>query len=404
MHLFLALGRSGWGETILGVELARDLVRLGEAVRFVAHVSMAPVLAGGPWDCEFVGDGPGPRLSTRLSAHIARHRAQSVVLVDFAVATRSLERLGVDPADLLSYGVPVIALDSWNSRVTGREMDVYGRRTDVMSPLIDDLRHLLVPSPLSAPVAAPGVYGALPPPLSPAAHLRDATRQRLGLTRGDKVVLVCTATWQEPGYLATDPVRRGVSLAGRELICLYTRMLGADVHLVHVGPTRFEASGLLGDNYHRLPPMPPHEFAELVPGVDLLVSLNISATTVAQAVANGVPALVLGCDGASGERARARLGPDPLLLDWAARHLPLYPFDLWPLGLRRFLAPLLDRNPYKDVVNQTDVLDADRFHAVASALLRDGDARHRYRQDAHDYTGAVRDLPSGGEVLLSFLH
>ena len=66
-------------------------------------------------------------------------------------------------------------------------------------------------------------------------------------------------------------------------------MLGADVHLVHVGPTRFEASGLLGDNYHWLPPMPTREFAELVPGVDLLVSLNISATTVAQAVATVCP-------------------------------------------------------------------------------------------------------------------
>ena len=119
MHLFMALGRSGWGETILGVELARNLVRLGEAVRFIAHVSMVPVLAGGPWDCEFVGDGPGPWLSTLLSAHIARHRTESVVLVDFAVATRSLERLGVDPANLFSDGVPVIALDSWRQQGHG---------------------------------------------------------------------------------------------------------------------------------------------------------------------------------------------------------------------------------------------------------------------------------------------
>jgi hypothetical protein len=95
-------GRSGWGETVLGVELARYLVRLDEAVRFIAHVNMVPVLASGPWHCEFVGDGPGPWLSTLLSAHIARHRAKSVVPVGLRRRHASLERLGVDPANLLS--------------------------------------------------------------------------------------------------------------------------------------------------------------------------------------------------------------------------------------------------------------------------------------------------------------
>ena len=57
-------------------------------------------------------------------------------------------------------------------------------------------------------------------------------------------------------------------------------------------------------------------------------------------------------------------------------HPPLSPFDLWPPGLCRFLAPLLDRNPYKDVVNHTDVLDADpRLALVAAHILVGDEAR-----------------------------
>jgi hypothetical protein len=123
-------------------------------------------------------------------------------------------------------------------------------------------------------------------------------------------------------------------------------------------------------------------FDELLAASDLLLTLNVAATTIGTALAARVPVLALGS---------------------AGRHPDVHPFRVWPLGLAGFLAPVLAGNPYLDAIETAELLDGDATVAACRRLLHDPVARdaHLGRRDA--YVATLSRLPSGADLFLSTL-
>jgi len=84
---------------------------------------------------------------------------------------------------------------------------------------------------------------------------------------------------------------------------------------------------------------------------------------------------------------------------WMENTLPIFPFALWPLGYHKFLAPLLERNPYLDALDLAEVLDESLVQGRLSTLLFDTSAREEQIHRQAAYLSAVRSLPNGPDVI-----
>lgn len=399
-HLVVALGRS-WGRVRIAHDIATALCANGERVTLLFNQALAGKLTGTGVRLQPVRDDMGPLLRPYLDSVIAQARPETIVLCDYSSNATVLGQNGVEPTRLLRDDVRVCALDIWDIDVTGVEADVFdGRQPASGAPTwADALRRTerLRPVPILWPRGqGSGHFCYLPEPGRPAMADRRDARQRLGIGSREKVVLFCTAKWQHRTY---------PSAAGERMAAALPRLLaddlgraGNDVHLVHVGPASLGLESQLGARYHWVAPVSIAAFEALLASADLLISANVSASTVAGAMQVDVPVLILqnaiGAD--SVDEAEAAFGRplSPRRRDWLASSLPFYPFALWPIGFHRFLSPVLRGNPYMEAVTVAELLDDAGVESALSRLLRDPGGRADQLQRQAAYLRRVRSLPS----------
>jgi CheY-like chemotaxis protein len=213
-------------------------------------------------------------------------------------------------------------------------------------------------------------------------------------------VLFCTNRWQ---HQRPDGLFKRQAEALPRLLAQYIARLGESVHLVHAGPEAYDLEIQLGKRYHWLPPLAPADFESMIAAMDLMVSANISATTIAKAMTHGVPVVVLqnSASVTSREDAEAAVASESSvwLRAWLEQAVPLLPFSLWPVGFHRFLTPLLRDNPYVAALDIAEILDERRTEATLAGLLFEPSRRedHLHRQSA--YLNQIRSLPTGAETI-----
>jgi Family of unknown function (DUF6365) len=418
-HLILALNTEGLGEGVLGLNLARDLLSQGDEVFFLAHESNEKLFQKGlPYMC-FTSEAAA-LLMFYVSMCLASFRASSIILSDYLATMLFCELAGLDPRVLMSFGVPIAAIDTWDSSKSLDHIDLFVNGFDQAIPRLHNVMSIC-PVPFLAPHPDSHFYRSLPMRTTSRQMGRNSARKQLGLPDGAKVVLFCTAQWQHPGpapkrvrknttprhreYLKQWHMFRHLSESLPELLAEYVARLGKQVHLVHVGPRAFPLEEIMEGRYHWRPALPPGAFDQLLSAMDLLVTANISATSISKAMVHEVPVMVLqnGVLAGSREEAEAQMpeAASPGLKAWLKRSAPFFPFALWPLGYRRFVAPLLQGNPYVGAVEVVEMLDERRVEAALYGLLFEATSRgeHAHRQAC--YLSQVRSLPTGAQIIRS---
>jgi hypothetical protein len=143
--------------------------------------------------------------------------------------------------------------------------------------------------------------------------------------------------------------------------------------------------------------------AALCEAADLMLGLNQSAGTLLHAVAAGLPAVVVvNSAGGSADEVAAALGHPPSadLRAWLDGAAPLHPFRVWPLGLHRFLAPVLRGNPYERALRTVELLDEEGLLSACRALLHDAAARADARAEQARYRTLAARRPTPAEAFL----
>ena len=365
-YLFLALAGASYGESTLARRIAIELHARGDEIVVLSSSTLAPLWKQAPVRFGAI-DKLREEIEPAVAGVIAKQRIDVLVLVDLTATIVAARLSGVDPAFVHRVGARVIALDIWDLPATNRKWDVGG---DVLDLSGVDVPARLVPCPFASP-ATSGAYNALPavaPAPAPGAR---------------RYILITTAIWQtlawhgaaHAGILETVP-----RLAIAELAAL-----GVDV--VHVGPKPWPGSDVLGNRYSWHERVPPDDMLALVAGAQLLVTLNLAATTIVTALACGVP-VVVGVSSFAAATADAL--PAALPPEVRAKLAPVYPFVVWPLGLHDFMQPVLDGNPFCDAVRTAEVLVPGALAAACRDLLADPEpARARIAA----YLETVRALP-----------
>jgi hypothetical protein len=350
-HLFVAPSRAAFGEVVLALRLAERLAARGEHVSFLAP-STCDVLLTDRRIARGSIDKVVRHLDVALPEIVRDRRCDRVVLVDLTLACIAAAVARVDPEFLARLPVPTIALDVWNLAATDLVWDVGG----VEWTLPDVVRRIdrrLVPVPFARPDADAGCYDALPDTQPLGADERARVRAELGVG-GATLVVLPTARFQA---LPLTPAQRSLvdTLPGR--VRRLIRRSG--VELVHVGPAPLPD---MPPGYRHLGPLEPRAFLALVGAADVVLTINQAATTITSAIALEVAVV-------------CAVGRRP------------FPFRVFPLGLDRFLAPVLAGNPYTDAIATVDWDDED---ALVAAVLGPHDEQ---RARARRYRDRVRALP-----------
>lgn len=398
-HLFLALSTKGFGETILGLQVARRLRQRGEEPVFLIHESSVPLLQSSPFEFMTISEHAGALLPMFV-AELADHDTATIILSDFFTTDLWLDHHGLDHEFLTQRGVPIVAIDTWCIKTTGAAIDIYWQKTRQFEDWTDELAMVIQPVPLAPPAAGRQVYSCLPRPADAGPAGRDGLRARLGIADTDKVALFCTAGWQQTKYSCEHAQRFAAALP--VLLARYWQRLGPDVHLVHVGPHSYEMP--LDGRYHWLSQLAPAEFDAVLGGADLLLTANISSTTIAKAMVSGIPVLAM----INSHEIRhagdlARLGhvvDDEDAAPWARQNLPLYRYYMWPVGYYRFLDPLLRDSAYLEAVPTVELLDRRAVVTQIEALLHAPAARALALRRQARYVASLEGLPDPADLVM----
>ncbi len=396
-HLLLALGRAAYGELTLGLRLAWELHARGDQVLFLTPASLAARLEGTP----FRGPPIDPfyrRVDELLPAIAEDERCDDVVLVDLTSHLVACRLYGLGTTFPARLEVPLFAIDIWDLDATTRSWDTGDGALELPPSPIDAARRLR-PVPFVRPDAA-GAYDALP---APPAHAPDraAARAALGLADEQRLVLLTTASWQRRPRFHSAYHERLVDRVP-ELLLAHLARLPAEARVVHVGPAPFACAGILGDRLVHHPLLPAAEFERLLAASDLLLNLNQAATSVGTALAAGLPvATVVSSFHGTAEEIAAALPspPSPSLRAWLERAAPLHPWRVWPLGLHAFLAPVLEANPYRDVVPELELLDEEGTPRRLRDELFDEETRARRRELLGAYRERLAALPRAADLM-----
>jgi hypothetical protein len=397
-HLVLAFGGFSWGEASFGVRIARELHHRGHKVAFVAHSALRRLLVGLECPVELVSSDSDLRRLVETAVE-PRCDLASIVLADASIATEVLEAAGIEPARLLASPAPVVAVDTWDAAATGHIIDSGFDRTRRAAGAMDGAALRILPAPFLPPEGRATRCRALPSRIDVAPDDRRRLRASLGLDEGARVILVCTALWQME--------RDAADAAVPALVSAYVAQLGDAVHVVHVGPAASALGRFLGARYHWQPSLTRSRFDLLMGSADLLLSLNLSASTIAKAIASRLPIVVLqnAVEAATREDAaatvgRAESGP---VAQWLADAAPIPRFRVWPLGYFDYLAPIVDGNPYQETFVTCELFDPHDFIETCHHLLFDAGSRDalRHRQDA--YHRRLQSLPTPAEAIAAFV-
>jgi len=407
--LFLALSQRGYGETVIGMSLARQLSPLGTQCHFVVEARAEPVVSHGGFGYSVLSESMGPLAGQALDDVVASVRPDALVLSDYVIFTRTMRTaFQLDPWFIDRYQLPVLPIDIWALDGRDLEIDFGGRAGRPIHPRIRQLAGHLQPVPLAHPRAAAGGR-AFPFRLSDAdGRISRRTRghllSTLGIPRGHRLALITFAGWQR----APDPryAERFHRMARRVplLLARYLRSLPPTTHFMVVGDLPDALRALPADRLIALPSCSPRRFGVLAAAADLLISLNAASTAVAEAVLADVPAVVfsnrftLTEADLAGDLAGGPEKVSDFVRSWLAGTVPIYPFRIWPLGYHRFLEPLLAGNPYSDALATAELLDEDGAVTVLEAALYDQATRDAYARARADYHRIVASLPGTCET------
>ncbi len=399
-HLVLALNAKGIGELWLGLRVAMDLKSVGDRVYFLTLEGNTMALRGS-FPFSTFKMATSPLLPLLVERWIRDLRAASIIFADYLTCGVFLRSKGLSPATFRKLDVPIIAIDTWDSAKTSCVIDCFVGDTEHVPPWRDEVKPIC-PVPFLCPDTS-DAYQSLPELTAVPAKVRKHVRHALDLRPTDRAILFCTAKWQHMAYPSETGRRLAASLP--QLVADYVARMDGSVHLVHVGPQAYPLGDVLKERYHWIAPLPPREFDLLVSSMDLLLSANVAATTIAKAMVARVPTLVLqnSVSGASVEEVEQASGRtvSPRTREWVRASVPLYPFSLWPVGYYRFLRPVLDDNPYIQALDVVEVLDEDNFTGALSRLTMDRAAREEQLHRQAAYLTKVSACPTAAERVLS---
>ncbi|WP_370942143.1 DUF6365 family protein [Amycolatopsis sp. cg5] len=404
----------GYGETFVGRSLADQLTAGGVQNHFVTTQAVESLFGEGVYPYDVIDADPERSVHEVVERVMTEVRPDAIVLADYTNYWGHMVRNNAaeDPWFIEKYGVPLLPIDMWEWENTRFAYDFCGRGwgREYDRHILDMDVHL---RPVPVAHVDPGPSGkGYPYRLTapePAAdeRTRAAIFAEFGLSPEDRLVMIPVSGWQQPKEVTRQTTDMMVRLGERvpELLVHYLNQLPDRTHVLIVGPVPEPFAKFPADRLHVLGPCAPDRYQRLLASADLLLSLSMSAVTLARAVLMGTPGMLLtnrftvtGRDEVS-EVDRALGGLSPVVRSWLEEVAPVDPFLHWPKGLFHFVEALTKDNGYLSALARAELFDETAAVETMHGILYEPAAREKLAEAQSAYVRAVDALPSTPDVL-----
>jgi len=363
--LVLCMSHISYGETRMGLSLARQLVAAGFDVHLMGEVYSEGILRSSGMPYTLFSRMYGLPSDYILDDLINNKKPDLIILADYFIYSQ-MHRGGLNagPWTILDYGIPVIPIDCWEWNETNMLVDVYfdEKKTMPIDAKIFEMPAYLRPIPFchlpdkSCPKAFH--YHLYEPNIESGQGDKKWLRESLGLRDCDKIIMMTQSTWQDDcdyDMLA----RKSENIFS--LICYYIDKLPENVFMLIVGDVS-ETKILNNKRLLVRPRCDPSVFNRIVLSVDMLLSLNISSTALTYAVNNHIPAIALtnNCNYIclqDVERFAETNKGGEYVVKWLRNNIPFYKFRLFPWGLYELMEAVCKDNQYFKCFEQINVLN-----------------------------------------------
>lgn len=378
--LFLVTSFWASGELMIAREFAKNLKEAGHEVAFVLPPSHIKKLKS---RLKAYGLIPKSRKLNQLLFHEIAYSFQPdlVILSDFLNYHFASKQYGIVREDLNIFKARIATFDNYNWSKKRLGMDTYGFYSSLPRQVrLEDYGHRIIPCPLENPDALDEdslAYALCQGPIQRSDREKEKIYDHFQLDPNKKTIFLTTATWQERTVKEVR-VQNFIKKANETYLELVNK-LKKQTQVVLVG-TEDKIFGE-GKNLHYFSKLASEEFDDLISIANLYIGRNLISTSMVRMVLSGLPCLCL----------VNSLVKNNSLEDYA------YPFRMFPVGWYDFLTPLLENNPYYDLVDMVEIFSGSKTldHVVASLEQSREDYYHRLGQ----LTERLSRLRSPNEII-----
>lgn len=179
-----------------------------------------------------------------------------------------------------------------------------------------------------------------------------------------KIILVSNAKWQE-NYIQNEKIDKFIELANLIFHQILMRLAETEI-VISIGEKNGNSRRY--PQYITLDSMPSNEFDRYVQMSDLYIGRNITSTSMIRIALSGIPCVNI-------ENSRVSLCEEDLnkLSEFTGIDIKnidkIYRFMMFPVGWYEFLKPLMDGNPYSEIVKRCELFDVESTFDVIQDLL-----------------------------------
>jgi hypothetical protein len=394
---FIVTSYWAYGELAIAMDFASRARDGGHNALFVIPPSHESIVKQSGFDYMILLP-KSKKINIRLLNAIEKtFRPDMVILSDFLNYVFCEAHYGLQSDDLAIFSGKIGAFDIYDFGSSQGKVDTYGFLARNMQQLsVDRYDVLLQPCPVNHTSGKAGkifrykLFGTL---RACSEEERSDSREKLGIAKKEKLVLLTSAIWQQQYRLYEDiaPFIRACNKNTEAIL----RALGPEYKIVSVGAQSLFTEGA-PDNFRHFDKLPPARFREVAASCDVCVSNNYISTSMARAVLEGIPVLLLSNSIVKSESKEQWLRYDgrqlPAILDECRR---AYPFRMFPVGWYGFLKDIVKNNPFYSLM-----MHAELFHTedAVERIERLASGSSDFSLKRKSYIDRLENLPGIEEV------
>ena len=397
---FIVTSYWSYGELLIAVMFAKRIIKSGYHPYFFIPSNHAEILKKEkiPYTLLFHGMGKINRIL--FQDYVLKYKPGLVILSDFLNYNFCEEHYGLTYEDLKLFDCPIGTFDNFDWTCQKRDMDTYGFRAAKVSNVnIDKYGFKIIPCPIANPLnkaCGDKYYYSLMQNVIPYMEKsKKQVQEELGIEKDRPVVLITSAMWQET-YKMYPHVKSFVEATDG----VFNRLLiflSKYAQVIQVGGKK----NVSLSNIRYISRLAPSMFDRYAMACDLFLTRNITSTTLAKLTLSGVPTMVLSNSlrFKKGEVIEPGFPLNPQIMK-ALRSMDMcYPYRMFPVGWYRFLEPMLQDNPYIDVMENAEIFDEDDVRFKIIEILKNQTVRDGFAERAKKYRDIVASLDSPAEIL-----
>lgn len=385
---FLVTSYWSYGEMLIGLDFAEALQKAGMRVYMIIPPSHRRIITGHavPYSCLV----PHSRNWNRIifQSVFENFRPDVLILSDSLNFCFSDRHYGIQREDLSIFRCRLAGIDIYEWELTRKGMDTYGYWSTIPEKVhLEELGPRIIPCPLGR---AEELDGSCEYRYSLVRDIHVKTqeevrkcRNELDLPEDRPIVFLSCAGWQTHG-IEDRKVREYTDYCD-QIFLERIREMSNFAYVIGLGLKR---GGQSMRRFGRiLDSVPTKGFHQYAVAADLYLSRNMTSTSMIRTAFLGTPCLCL-----VHER-------ESVLSGFTGRS---YLFDMYPVGWKHFLEPLLKKTFYGGMIARWDLFSEETTEQIM-VLLADTDERRKIITSTEKLREKLKTLSRPEKIILKIL-